>query len=130
MLNFIFSFDTSLSPPKPASGSLQLALKVIVMSDPHGKALIAAPFIWGVHAPTLGTSVVTRALVTTTPTPKLFESRMVRVLSSLLATTIVFLLQLISAPKLHLSGSNFEGFSTPKYANALIIIRITRKAHP
>src|SRR3989338_5274416 len=128
MPNFIFSLSTSKSPPNDGLGSLQSALKVIVESEFHvyGKAAGNC----AVHAPALVISVVTRAAVTTTPTPKLFVSLMVRVLSAMLLTTIVFLLQLISAPKLHLSGRSLEGFRTPKYAKALIIINITKKAHP
>src|SRR3989344_7411608 len=36
----------------------------------------------------------------------------------------------ISGPKVHLSGKSLLGLKMPKYAKALIIIRMTRKAQP
>src|SRR3989338_6051631 len=123
MLNLTFSLSTNEVPVA------QSALSVIVASDAQLKALIAALLICAVHAPAVVTSVVTVAEVTVIGAPTLFSSLIASVLSFTLFTTIVSLLHPTSAPKLHLSGSNFEGLKTPKYANAPIIIIITRKAH-
>src|SRR3989338_8993588 len=106
MLNLIFSLSTNEVPVA------QSALNVIVESEFHVYGKTAGNC--AVHCPALVTSVVTLAAVTTTPTPKLFVNLIVSVLSATLLTTIVFLLHPTSAPKLHLSGSNFEGFKTPK----------------